>query len=361
MSKFKKFISGVLIFQFSAFWPAAIDHESMAAEIPEISSDTKTIVVNKVADLMKDYFLYPDVGEKSGEYIKAKLKSGDYDSFTDVKKFCSQVTADLREICHDKHLFVFCSPEEAKEVAARKGLLPQDEKEKVEKQLYEMGRRTNFGFSKVEILDGNVGYLDLRYVAPLEYAAETAIGAMKFLSHADAVIIDLRRNGGGGGIGHLLLSYFLGPERAHLIDYYPRASDEPEQYWSYEYVPGKRMPDVDLYFLTSSKTFSAAEELAFNMQQLKRAVIIGETTKGGAHPVDVLIVQGDILLQVSIGETVHPVTRANWEGVGVEPDVKVPAEDALQAAHLLTLKNLLDKTTDDEVRNELISLIEQME
>ena len=108
-------------------------------------------------------------------------------------------------------------------------------------------------------------------------------------------------------------------------------------------------------------TFSAAEGMAFEMQHLKRAVIIGETTKGGAHPVDVLIVQGDILLQVSIGETVHPVTKANWEGVGVKPDVQVPAEDALRTAHLIALRNLLSKTTDDDVREELLSLIKQME
>lgn len=361
MSNFVKFSCAVMIALLLVFLTAADEYDCFAGEIPEVDVSTRTKVVNKVADLMSDYFLYPDIGEKSGEYIKDKLKNGDYDSFTDVKKFCSQVTADLREICHDKHLFVFYSPEEAKEVAARKSLLPPDEKERIERQLYEKGRRTNFGFSRVEILDGNVGYLDLHYVAPLEYAAETVIGTMKFLSHADAVIIDLRRNGGGGGISRLLLSYFLGPGRIHLIDYYARASDVAEQYWSYEYVPGKRMTDVDLYFLTSSKTFSAAEEMAFNMQHLGRALIIGETTKGGAHPVDVLIVQGDILLQVSIGETVHPVTKTNWEGVGVEPDVKVPAEEALQTAHLLALKNLLSKTTDDEVRNELVSLIEQME
>jgi len=120
------------------------------------------------------------------------------------------------------------------------------------------------------------------------------------------------------------------------------------------------MPDVDLYILTSSRTFSAAEDFAYSLQQLKRAVVVGESTKGGAHPVDVLIVEGSILTQVSIGESINPITKTNWEGVGVQPDFEVPAEKALATAHLLALKGLLSKTTSVTVREELIPLIEEI-
>jgi len=334
----------------------------IAQETLKVDANTKEEVVNKVADFMKDYYVFAEVGEKMGGYIKTKHSNGDYDSYTDVKKFCNKVTADLREICHDKHIFVFYSPEEAREVAARNGLLPAEEIEKINKMYFEMDRRANFGFSKVEILDGNIGYLNLNSFSGSDYACETAVGAMRFLSCTDAIIIDLRNNrGGGGGVGSLLASYFFDSEKVPLSGVYLRSTDTIEQSWTLPYVPGKRMPDVDLYILTSSRTFSAAEDFCYSLKHLKRATIIGETTKGGAHPVDVMIIKGNILTQLSIGNSVNPITKSNWEGIGVKPDVEVSAEKALHTAHHIALKNILKKTTNDDLKQELIALIDRMQ
>lgn len=358
MERYKIFLVSILLF----FLVVMSDQEVIAQGTLKLDVDTKAEVVNKVADFMRDYYVFPKIGEKMGAYIKTKHSSGDYNSYKDVKEFCKRVTADLREICHDRHIFVFYSPEEAREVAARKNLLPAEEIEKMNKMYFEMDRRANFGFSKVEILDGNIGYLDLNYFSAADYACETAVGAMRFLSCSDAIIIDLRNNGGGGGgVGPVLASYFFDREKVRLTGAYFRSTDTIEQSWTLPFVPGKRMPDVDLYILTSSRTFSAAEDFCYSLKHLKRAVIVGESTKGGAHPVDVMIVKGSILTQISIGNSVNPITNSNWEGVGVKPDVKVPAEKALETAHLLALKNLLEKATDDALKQKLRSLIKGME
>lgn len=358
MERYKTFLISILLF----FLVVMSHQEVNAQETLKLDADTKKEVVYKVADFMRDYYVFPEIGEKMAAYIKTKHSSGDYSSYNDVKEFCKRVTADLREICHDRHIFVFYSPEEAGEVAARNNLLPAEEIAKINKKYFEMDRKANFGFRKVEILDGNIGYLDLNYFSAADYACETAIGAMRFLSCSDAIIIDLRNNGGGGGgVVPVLASYFFAGESVQLSGAYFRSTGTIRQSWTLPYVPGKRMPDIDLYILTSSRTFSAAEDFCYSLKHLKRAVIVGESTKGGAHPVDVMIVKGSILTQISIGNSVNPITNSNWERGGVKPDVEVPVEKALETAHLLALKNLLKKTTNDALKKKLIAIIKRME
>jgi len=287
---------------------------------------------------MTEKYVDAEIGQDMARHVLSRHEEGAYDAAADVNSFCSALTSDLRSISNDNHLFVFYSPEEAREVAADKELLPEEEIEEIKKQAYESARRENFGFRKVEILDGNVGYLDLDFFSSIENGADTAVAAMAFLSNVDAIIIDLRDNGGGSDMVSFLSSYFFTSEPVELTGTYFRESDSVMRSWTLPYVPGKRLPDVELYILTSSRTFSAAEDFAYTLQQLKRAVVVGEPTKGGAHPIDVLIVDGEILTQVSIGKSINPITKTNWEGVGVQPDHEVPSSEALAAAHRMALK-----------------------
>lgn len=342
----------VLIIAFS-------NQEIVAKETIKIDTHTKGEIINKVADIMQDYYVFAEVGEQMGQYLKTEHRKGNYDTYTDLKEFCKKLTTDLREISHDKHIFVFYSPEEAREVAARNNLLPEKEIKKINEMHSEMVRRTNFGFSKVEILGGNIGYLKLTSFSSPDYAFKTAVAAIRFLSSSDAIIIDLRNNGGGDdGMVALLASYFFGSEKVELNGTYFRETGTIKQKWTLPYIPGKRMPDTELYILTSSSTFSAAEDFCYSLKNLKRAIIIGETTKGGAHPVDVKIINGNVLTQISVGYSVNPITKSNWEEIGVKPDIEVPAEKALDTAHLIALKKLIEKTTDDEYRQQLGALIE---
>ncbi len=335
---------------------------ALANESPTVDAATKSEVVDKVAELVTDLYVFEEIGAKMGAHVRARYDNGEYDGLHDLKGFCRKLTADLRQISHDKHIFVFYSPEEAREVAARKGLLPAEEIVKVERESYEMSRRKNFGFDKIEILQGNVGYLKLDSFSAEEQASKVAAAAMTFLSSTDAIVIDLRENGGGGGdLLQLLASYFFDSSGVPLTGVYYRSSGETVPVQTLPHVPGERRANVDLYLLTSSRTFSAAEDFCYSLKHLERARIVGEVTKGGAHPVDVLIVTGSILTQLSIGNSVNPVTNSNWEGVGVQPDIPVPAEKALQTAHLAALQGLLDRAAGDRLRAELKAAIERVE
>jgi hypothetical protein len=327
----------------------------------QIDSALKKEVIEKVADYMDHFYYSPELGAQMATHIRQLHKDGAYDLFTEVKPFCKKVTSDLRDICHDKHIFVFYSPEEAKEVAARNNLLPTAETKQIKKKIYQRSRFKNFGFVKLEILDGNIGYLDIRQFSNPIYSAETAVSAMNFLANSDAVIIDLRKNGGGSGeMVQLLSSYFFEGERVPMSFSHYRKSDETIQMWTLPHVPGKRLIGTDLYILTSSRTFSAAEEFAYNMKHLKRGTIVGEATKGGAHPVEVKIVRGDILTQISIGSSFHPLTQQNWESVGVQPNVKSSEKSALKTAYRLALETLMKKADDQAHREKLQAVLNDL-
>jgi retinol-binding protein 3 len=363
MPPMKRLAITLLALQIGAF--VASDLPAAAGEGPTIDAATRKEVVDKVAEIMTDVYVTRDVGIAMGEHIKSLLSAGEYGDVQDLDLFCRELTTDLREISHDKHLYVFYSPEEAREVAAYKGLLPADEIAEINRDYLDMDRRENFGFHQLELLAGNVGYLDLDYFSGAAESMEVAAAAMAYLANADAIIIDLRDNGGGGGddadIVGLLISYFFESGGASLTSCYFRESGETVPSYVMDEVPGKRRPDVDLYILTSARTFSAAEAMPYALQALKRAVVVGEVTKGGANPVDVLIVKDSILTQVSIGKPVNPITGCSWEGVGVQPDIAAAAKDALRTAHIAALRSLLSRTTGAERQRELASIISQME
>jgi C-terminal processing protease CtpA/Prc len=212
-------------------------------------------------------------------------------------------------------------------------------------------RLSNYGFQKLEHFEHNIGYLDLRGFVPEHLGRETAIGAMKFLANSDAIIIDLRKNGGGDPkMVQLICSYFF-DKKIHLNSLYWRHTDRTVEYWTLDEVEGKRMPDVPLFILTSNRTFSGAEEFCYNMQTRERATLIGETTGGGANPGGTFNINDQFSIFIPTGRAINPVTKTNWEGVGVKPDIKIDADKALdraleeakKAAEIVQKKNLIEK------------------
>jgi hypothetical protein len=191
-------------------------------------------------------------------------------------------------------------------------------------------------------------------------AGETATAAMTFLSSTDAVIFDLRENGGGDpSMVAFLTSYLLGPRAVHLNDFYSRPTNETRQSWTLPYVPGRRLTEADVYILTSSRTFSGAEEFTYNLKHLKRATIVGEATRGAAHTVEGRRINANFAIAVPTGRPINPVTKTNWEGVGVKPDVAVSPERALTAAHLMALEKQERRLTADTpgLRQEVMNAI----
>jgi hypothetical protein len=174
---------------------------------------------------------------------------------------------------------------------------------------------------------------------------------MNFLAHSSAIIFDLRNNGGGDPSMIQLISSYLFEERQHLNSFYIRRGDRTEQYWTQASVPGQKLTDVPVYILTSAYTFSAAEEFTYNLKNMKRATVVGETTGGGAHPVEMpLLALGDGLyarMSLPFGRAINPITGTNWEGTGVTPDIESPAAQALDIAQLTILKELSESAQSD--------------
>jgi hypothetical protein len=324
---------------------------SQPAKSPTLDAAKKQAIVDEISDLLNKSYVYAETAAKMEERIRGRLKNGDYDKFAGAAEFAQAVSQDLLAVSKDRHLGFAYNPEAAENFRRLTSRSEEEARQARERQR-QAARRENFGFRKVERLAGNIGYLDFRMFASPDQAGPTAIAAMNFLAYCDAIIVDLRQNGGGEPAQIQLISSYFFDEPVHLNDLYARAEDRTENYWTLPYVPGPKAVGADLYILTSARTFSGAEEFTYNMKNLKRATIIGETTGGGAHPTGARIVQQDFILRVPFARAINPVSKTNWEGTGVAPDVQVPAAQAFDRAYAMALEKLAAKAADPQRKAE---------
>jgi hypothetical protein len=331
------FILGSLIFILTSvnfIWSGSFQES-------RLESSTKSAIIDWICLKMNEIYVFPDVAKKMEEHIKTKLKNGDYDRISNPRSFARQLRTDLVEISHDRHFNVTCAPEPSLRLQRPD---PEEEKKRKEQRIRQW-KYDNYFFKKVERMDGNVGYLRFDGFANTLYAGDTAVAALQFLKHCDAIIIDLRYNGGGGAdMIQLILSYFL-EERTHINSWYIRRSDRTDQSWTSTYVPGEKLLDTDLYILTSSRTFSAAEEFTYDLKNLGRATLVGETTGGGGHMVtfernDELKIE----FKIPFNRAINPYSGDNWEAKGISPDVECPAGEALEKAYVKALEKIHEKT-----------------
>jgi C-terminal processing protease CtpA/Prc len=318
---------------------------------PTLDAIKKKAVIDEIATIFNQNYIFAETARKVEEALRAKLKAGDFDKFDAAPAFAQAVSAVILDVSKDRHTGFAFNPAVAEDLRRLAGR-SEEEAGKVRERQLEESRRDNFGFRKVERLPGNIGYLDFRAFESPADAGPTAVAAMNFLAYCDAIIVDLRQNGGGDPAQIQLISSYLFGEPVHLNDLYARATDTTENYWTLPYVPGARASKADVYVLTSARTFSGAEEFSYNLQNLKRATIIGETTGGGAHPTDAMIVQRDFILRVPFARAINPVSKTNWEGTGVTPDIAVPAAEAFDKAYALALEKLAAKATDPQAKGE---------
>ena len=216
-------------------------------------------------------------------------------------------------------------------------------------------RRQNFGFAKVEILAGNIGYIDLRMFAPIEGAEQTARAALEFVAGTDAVIFDVRQNGGGApSMVQYLISHFLEPGGDTLINtFVSRDYEYPNQLWSLPSHPAGHRPDVPLYVLTSARTGSAGEAFPYHLRALERATLVGESTYGAGNPGGTFLTGSGFSIFVSTGSARNPITGTNWEGTGVTPHVETASDAALDTALSQAYATLLEGDLDDGARRVL--------
>jgi retinol-binding protein 3 len=296
---------------------------------------------------MQRAYIFEDVAVKMAAAIRAQAAAGAYDKISSGAEFASVLTRDLQAVSRDKHLRIIYEPEG---IGSRQA--PVTAEERARRMAAE--RRGNFGLHRVERLDGNIGYIELRGFSGSPDAEAAVAAAMNFLANTDALIFDLRRNGGGSPVTIGFISSYLFDKPVHLNDFYVRETDRRQSFHTTESVAGKRYGEAKpVYILTSNRTFSAAEEFTYNLKNLKRATIVGETTGGGAHPGGVRRITDHFGIWLPTGRAINPITGTNWEGVGIAPDIAADPAEALSVAHLDALKKIRASATDPLHRSEL--------
>lgn len=318
----------------ATFGLRALPPGAVAVNITMDAAERKK-VIDGVGDNLKEYYIDAAVAQQMADALKAHEAKGDYAAISDGDAFASRLTDDLQAVSHDKHLRVNFNSFKAPPMKAP---TPEDEA-----RFHQQMERDNCAFDKVEILPNNIGYIKFDGFMDAGFCGPTVVAAMGFVAHTDALIFDLRQNGGGQPAMVTMIASYLFDEPTHLIDIYNRKEDKTTQNWTLSYLPGHRMTTQPVFVLTSKRTFSGAEEFAFDLKNQKRATIVGETTGGGAHPVSGHLVADYFMVGVPFAKSLDPVTKTNWEGTGVEPNVKVPAADALETAEKLALEQIQAK------------------
>ncbi|MEQ1519159.1 MAG: S41 family peptidase, partial [Usitatibacteraceae bacterium] len=300
------------------------------------------------------HYVFPEMAKKVEAMLVANMNAKAYDGFDDAAKFASRLTENVQAVTGDKHIRVRYTTVNLPEGGGDKPSAEQIA------QMKKQSETDNYGIEKVERLPLNIGYIDLRGFMPVEFASESISAAMTLIANTDALIVDLRKNGGGSPAMVSFMTSYLFEERTHLNSLYRREGNRTDQFWTQEWVPGKRFGQKKpVYVLTSNRTFSGAEEFSYNLKQLKRATLIGETTGGGANPGGFRRIAANFGMFIPTGRAINPITNTNWEGTGVEPDVKVSVDDALRTAQILALKKIGESEKDAEYGKRLQQRIDE--
>ena len=330
---------------------AAAAHAQFAPGTPDeadtpLDAGTRAAAIESLAVAVRDRYVFPDKGAELAKQLKRRAAQKQYDRITSTREFADSLTAHMQASTRDLHM----------RVHYRLQPLPREHgdedrpSEAERKRTLAFEELRNFGFDQVRRLPGNVGYLDLRMFSGVPEAQATAVAAMNFLGNCDALIVDLRRNGGGSpGMIQTLLSYLVEPgRRLNFNNFYEREGDRWVQYYTSPFVPGPRLAGKPIYVLTSSLTGSAAEEFSYDIQTHKLGTLVGGTTAGAANPGGFVRISDHLAAFVATGRAVNPVTNTNWEGVGVKPDVAVAPHEALRTAHVQAIEELKKKPRDAE-------------
>jgi retinol-binding protein 3 len=309
-------------------------------DVVKLTAAQRNQVIEGAAERLAENYVFPDMGQSMADGLRAQRKHGDYREITNSDILATRLSDDLRAIGHDRHVGLRFSWDVVPPDPPDRGDQP-DPRWDINPELKEHLEASNCGFEKAEHFSPNIGYLKFNEFADTDICADTAIAAMNVLANTDALIIDLRDNHGGRSAMVTLIAGYLFAVPTHLNDVYHRSDNSTQESWTAANVSGKRFLNKPVFLLTSRQTFSAAEDFSYALKNLKRATLIGESTGGGAHPIAPHRINDHFIIVVPIGRSISPITKTDWEGTGVEPDIKVAAGDALDEA----LKRAREHTT----------------
>ncbi|WP_432378287.1 S41 family peptidase [Duganella sp. P38] len=326
-----------------------------------LSATSKAAAVDLLAQRLSAKYVFADVGDTMAAAVREHLRKGDYEKVATDAEFADLLNKHIRAVNPDKHLSILYVPNARPDMP--RPSIKQGMPAEVKQRMTEVGKHINFTFEKVERLPGNIMYVKFDGFFDLDIAKDAATAAMTLAANGDAMIIDLRENRGGNPrMVAYMSSFLLGDKKIHLSDIYFRADNETNSFWSDPTVPGPRFgADKPVYVLTSGETFSAAEDFTYNLQALKRITVVGETTGGGAHPIQPFRIDTNLVAVIPVGRSINPVTQGNWEGVGIKPDVAVAADKALAKANALALRQVLPQIKNPQERTSVEKKLAELE
>jgi C-terminal processing protease CtpA/Prc len=317
-----------------------------------LSTNEKEEILKHVIDHIEQNYVFLDVAKQISETLTSNFHAGQYNAIDNKDGFCKRLTNHLQELTNDKHLVVFHRPSHSTKSPKKsmEEMMAEDETRK--------GKIENYGIYKIERLNGNIGYIDLRKFYSVHLGEDSIISAMNSVAHTDALIIDLRKNGGGRvEMVNFVTSYFF-EEPTHITSIYNRTEDTLTEVWTQSAVPGKKYVNKPIFVLTSTFTFSGGEALTYTLKHFHKAKVIGEITGGGAHPVMFAQITESIRIKIPNRRSISPITHTNWEGTGVIPDIQIEKEKAFDYAYKEALVSVKKKYQNKENYNFLLKEIE---
>ena len=321
--------------------------QSLEVQNASLTAKERHAVIEEIVTKLNAMYIFPALARTAGDSVRRREEEGAYNQLTTIDAFANELTRDLQGVTHDQHVRVRYS-EFPVEEADHNGDPSAEEMKLVLKSRQEI----NFGVQTVKRSSTNIGYIDFRMFAEAEFSREVMTAAMTLIAHTDALIIDLRHNVGGDPATVAYVCSYLFDQRTHLSDL--KVRDKPtEEFWTSPTVPGSRFGSTKpVYILTSNSTFSGAEEFAYDLKELKRVTIVGETTRGGANPGEDHRVAEHLTLFIPDARSVNPYSGTNWEGSGVVPNVRVSADKAQWTAEEMILKQLINGGTNGKLLDE---------
>lgn len=310
---------------------------TLCAQDHDISLSQKESILQKVNELIQAHYVFPEKAKQLTAALNDRLKEGHYNKFNKHQGFTDELSKDIRKLSNDYHF--------ALNYTSKNNVSEKDRK----KNWAQHQRFYNYGFSKLEILEGNIGYLKLDFIA--EANRKMVKRVFQFFEHTNGMIIDLRDNSGGmREMVALLSTYFLkGKSTIAIVEskQYNKLKAS-KKIKTFSFIRKRRFTEIPLCLLINENTFSSAEFLAYTLQKANRAQIIGQTTGGGAHSIKRFVVMDSLMLAIPVENVISTYTQSNWESIGVTPDLQTSVVNTLVVGQIETLKKMKAKGLDSE-------------